>query len=141
MGDGPLLPSVRDEAGRLGVESLLDLPGRRDSVEMLPSCDAVVVPSVDGEGSSGAIKEGWATGVPVVCSDLTSNRELVRDGENGLLAVAGDPVSLADALERCLRDEELRRRLVEGGDRTLPEFTDQRMADQYIALYRKLMGA
>lgn len=141
VGDGPLLPSVRDEAGRLGVESLLDLPGRRDSVEMLPSCDAVVVPSVDGEGSSGAIKEGWATGVPVVCSDLTSNRELVRDGENGLLAVAGDPVSLADALERCLRDEELRRRLVEGGDRTLPEFTDQRMADQYIALYRKLMGA
>lgn len=141
VGDGPLLPSVRAEAEGLGVRSLLDLPGRRDSVDMLPSCDAVVVPSVDGEGSSGAIKEGWATGVPVVCSDLTSNRELVRDGENGLLAAAGDPVSLADALERCLRDEGLRRRLVEGGDRTLPEFTDQRMADQYIVLYRKLMEA
>lgn len=141
VGDGPLLPAIRKEAASLGVEELLDLPGRRDSVEMLPFCDAVVVPSVDGEGSSGAIKEGWVTGVPVVCSDLTSNRELVREGENGLLAAAGNPASLADALERCLRDEELRRRLVEGGDRSLPEFTDQRMAEQYIALYGKLMGA
>lgn len=139
VGDGPLLPAIRDEARTLGVADLLELPGRRDSVEMLPSCDALVVPSVDGEGSSGAIKEGWVTGVPVLCSALTSNRELVRDGENGLLAAVGDPASLADVMERCLRDEALRRRLVESGGRTALDFTDQRMADHYIALYRDLM--
>lgn len=61
---------------------------------MLPDCDALVVPSVDGEGSSGAIKEGWVTGVPVICSALASNQELVRGDENGLLAAVGDPCRL-----------------------------------------------
>ena len=74
-------------------------------------------PSVDGEGSSGAIKEGWVTGVPVICSALPSNQELVRGDENGLLAAVGDPVSLADAMARCLTDEALRVRLAEAGSR------------------------
>lgn len=140
VGDGPLLDSIREEAHTLGVDDLLALPGRRDSVDMLPDCDALVVPSVDGEGSSGAIKEGWVTGVPVICSALTSNQELVHGDENGLLASVGDPVSLADAMERCLTDETLRARLVEAGSRSVLEFTDTRMAEQYMELYRRLMG-
>lgn len=138
VGDGPLFGPIREEAGALGVDGLLDMPGRRDSVEMLPDGDALVVPSVDGEGSSGAIKEGWVTGVPVICSDLASNQELVCGDENGLLAVAGDPVSLADAMERCLLNADLRRRLVEAGDRSVLDFTDRRMAERYMALYRSL---
>ena len=98
------------------------------------------VPSVDGEGSSGAIKEGWVTGVPVICSALASNQELVRGDENGLLAAVGDPVSLADAMARCLTDEGLRARLAEAGSRSVLEFTDTRMAEQYMDLYRRLMG-
>ncbi|WP_303237429.1 glycosyltransferase family 4 protein [uncultured Bilophila sp.] len=139
VGDGPLFGPIREEAQALGVAGLLDLPGRRDSVDMLPDGDALVVPSVDGEGSSGAIKEGWVMGVPVICSDLVSNQELVRDEENGLLAAAGDPVSLAGVMERCLLDADLRRRLVEAGSRSVLDFTDRRMADRYMALYRELM--
>ena len=125
VGDGPLLDPIKEEARTLGVDALLALPGRRDSVDMLPDCDALVVPSVDGEGSSGAIKEGWVTGVPVICSALTSNQELVRGDENGLLAAVGDPVSLADAMAES---------------RSVLEFTDTRMAEQYMDLYRRLMG-
>nr|WP_294512173.1 glycosyltransferase family 4 protein [uncultured Bilophila sp.] len=139
VGDGPLFGPIREEAQALGVAGLLDLPGRRDSVDMLPDGDALVVPSVDGEGSSGAIKEGWVTGVPVICSDLVSNQELVRGEENGLLAAAGDPVSLAGVMERCLLDADLRCRLVEAGSRSVLDFTDRRMADRYMALYRELM--
>lgn len=140
VGDGPLLDPIKEEARNLGVDALLALPGRRDSVDMLPDCDALVVPSVDGEGSSGAIKEGWVTGVPVICSALASNQELVRGDENGLLAAVGDPVSLADAMARCLTDEGLRARLAEAGSRSVLEFTDTRMAEQYMDLYRRLMG-
>ena len=139
-GHGPLLDPIKEEARTLGVDALLALPGRRDSVDMLPDCDALVVPSVDGEGSSGAIKEGWVTGVPVICSALTSNQELVRGDENGLLAAVDDPVSLADAMARCLTDEGLRARLAEAGSRSVLEFTDTRMAEQYMDLYRRLMG-
>ena len=140
VGDGPLREAIREQARGLGVETLLDLPGRRDSVDMLPDGDALVVPSVDGEGSSGAIKEGWVSGVPVICSALVSNRELVRDGENGLLASVGDPVALAEALARCLTDADLRARLVEAGTRSVADFTDTVMAERYMKLYRHLLA-
>lgn len=52
----------------------------------------------------------------------------------------GDPVSLADAMARCLTDEGLRVRLAEAGSRSVLEFTDTRMAEQYMDLYRRLMG-
>ena len=80
------------------------------------------------------------TPTPVICSALTSNQELVRGDENGLLAAVGDPVSLADAMARCLTDEGLRARLAEAGSRSVLEFTDTRMAEQYMDLYRRLMG-
>lgn len=141
VGDGPLRGSIEQLAARLGVGDRVSFPGRRESVEVLPECDALLVPSVDGEGSSGTIKEGWACGIPVVASDLVSNRELVRDGENGLLAVTGDADSLAQAMRRCLLDSPLRERLVEGGRAALPEFTEKRMARQYMDLYRRLRPA
>lgn len=140
VGDGPLHETVREQAAALGVADLLELPGRRDSVDMLPDSDALVVPSVDGEGSSGAIKEGWVTGVPVICSSLESNRELVKDGANGLLAPAGDSVALAGAMARCLTDGTLRAQLVSGGTRTVVQYTDTVMAERYMDLYRRLLA-
>ena len=43
VGDGPLSGPIREEARSLGVDGLLELPGRRDSVDMLPDGDALVV--------------------------------------------------------------------------------------------------
>ncbi len=139
VGDGPLREPILAQARALGVAGLLELPGRRDSVEMLPDGDALVVPSVDGEGSSGAIKEGWVTGVPVICSALDSNRELVRGEENGLLAAVGDPASLAEAMRRCLTDAPLRERLSQAGARSVADVTDTVMAERYMTLYRQLL--
>lgn len=139
VGDGPLRFSLLEEARRLGVENRLSMPGRLESRDVLPDCDALVVPSVDGEGSSGAIKEGWATGVPVICSALQSNTELIHDGENGLTAAVRDPQALAEAMRRCLLDANLRERLVAAGNRSVLEFTDRRMALAYAALYETLL--
>ena len=138
VGDGPLRMPLLEEAQQLGVAECLSMPGWKDSREVLPDCDALVVPSVDGEGSSGAIKEGWVTGVPVICSSLLSNTELVQDGHNGLTATVGDPQALADAMRRCLLDAQLRDQLVSAGSRSVLEFTDKRMASAYLELYRRL---
>ena len=54
--------------------------------------------------------------------------------------VTDNTVSLADAMARCLTDEGLRARLAEAGSRSVLEFTDTRMAEQYMDLYRRLMG-
>ncbi len=139
VGDGPLYASLQEEARRLGVTDRLSMPGWQESRDVLPDCDALIVPSVEGEGSSGAIKEGWITGVPVICSDLLSNTELVHDGVNGLTVPVGDAPALADAMRRCMLDPELRNRLVAAGSRSVLDFTDRHMASAYMSLYEQLL--
>lgn len=55
--------------------------------------------------------EAMAAGRPVIASDLPPLRELVRDGETGLLVPAGDVAALAAALDRLARSPRLRRQL------------------------------
>lgn len=138
VGEGPLFSALLDEAVSLGVESRLALLGRQDGRIILPDCDVLVVPSVDGEGSSAAIKEGWVTGLPVICSALPSNTELVRDKIDGLVTPTGNPLALAAAMTRCMMEAPLRARLTAQGHARVEQFTDRVMALAYADLYRKL---
>lgn len=141
VGDGPLRSALTDQARRLGVQERVHWAGWRDSCAELPLADAVVVPSTDGEGSSAVVKEGWATGLPVVCTSLPSNTELIRDEENGLLVPPGDAAALASIMRRCLLDPESISELAQRGMETLSSFTDTHMAEAYLALYEELDAA
>lgn len=138
-GEGPLFQELLDEAFSLDVHPRLALLGKQDSRIVLPLCDVLLVPSTEGEGSSATIKEGWATGVPVICSSLPSNTELVEDKHNGLVAPVGNPLALAAAMARCMNESALRQRLAANGHKSLRQFTDTRMAEAYIELYRSLI--
>jgi glycosyltransferase involved in cell wall biosynthesis len=139
VGAGPLFAQLLELAREQGVEDRLALFGRQDSKQFLPYFDALLVPSVDGAGSSAVIKEGWAVGLPVVCSSLPSNKELVRDKSNGLIVPTGNPLALGAAMLRLIREPLLRGRLVNGGNKSVGLFTDQRMAERTLALYRTIL--
>lgn len=136
VGDGPLFQSILEEAQELNVHPRLALLGRQDSRMVLPSCDALIVPSMDGEGSSGAIKEGWVTGVPVICSALPSNMELVKDKSNGLATPVGNPLALAAAMARCMNEPALCLRLATNGAKSVLAYTDKHMTRSYAEIYR-----
>ncbi len=53
------------------------------------------------------IFEAMAAGIPVVASDLPAIREVIRDGENGILVPPDDPAALASGLGRVLGDPAL----------------------------------
>jgi glycosyltransferase involved in cell wall biosynthesis len=75
----------------------------------LGAFDAAVIPLPEGEHyarlSPLKLFEYMAAGVPVVASDLPNIREVIRDGENGLLVAPGDPQALARGLARVLQDK------------------------------------
>ena len=135
VGDGKLRDGLAEQIERLGLNARVELAGWRDSKEVLADFDMLVVPSVDGEGSSGVVKEAWAVGLPLVVSDLPSNLELAVDNENALVTPAGDAEAVADAISRIAGDPELAQKIVAGGDRRVQEFTDERMAERYKSLY------
>ncbi len=137
-GDGPLLQQLKKQAEQLGLaESILFL-GYKDSKEVLPQIDILAVPSVDGEGSNAVIKEGWASGTPVITSDLQSNLELVTHAYDGLIFRNRNAKELADALVQIATDPTLAQQLVKNGSKTVDKFTDNIMADRYMKLYKQL---
>ena len=85
--------------------------------------------------------EYMAYGLPVVSSDLPSTRPFVRPGENGLLAVAGDPAAHAAALLALLRDPAEAMRLGERGrQRVADEWNWAAMEPRLLALYAAVLG-
>ena len=135
VGEGALRKELEQQAQALNLSRCRFL-GYQESRDVLPDMDILAVPSVDGEGSSGVIKEAWVVRLPVVASDLPSNLELVQPGINGLTCRKYDPSQLADRLAQLMRDPNLCEQLVQGGGETLKNYTDTAMAQRYLGLYK-----
>jgi len=71
----------------------------------------VVASTGDRDGLPTSVLEAMALGVPVVTTPVNGLRELVVDGETGLIVPERDPPAIADALERLLTDRRLGERL------------------------------
>ncbi|HEV7754505.1 MAG TPA: glycosyltransferase family 4 protein [Mycobacteriales bacterium] len=110
VGDGGEAARLERKAARLGLDEVV-FAGRRGPGEVAGDyarATAVVMPSTH-EGMPLVLLEAMASGAPVVTSGLP---ELAEVGADAVLAV--DPltaVTLADALDRVLRDPALRDRL------------------------------
>jgi len=90
-----------------GVHGIRWLGRREDIPELLASAHIACLPSYR-EGLPLSLIEAASAGLPLVSCDVPGCRDICRHGENGLLAVVRDPVSLAEALETLVRDPGLR---------------------------------
>ena len=140
-GGGPALEDMRGLSSSLGLDGLVELPGRLDTnaVRKLIERAAVVCLVSSSEGMPGTLMEAMAMGVPVVGTDVGGTNELVVDGESGLLVPAYDPPALARTLARLLDDPDLRARIGAGGRRRMEErFSLEVMVEAKERLYRDL---
>ena len=140
-GDGPDRERLEARAVELGVAERVRFLGRRPDVpQLLAACDVFALPSLY-EGSSLAVLEAMAAGIPIVSSAIGGTEELIEDGRSGLLVPPGDAPALAAALRKLLADPELRedfaaraRQRVDAGLRR------EQNAERVAAIYRELLG-
>jgi glycosyltransferase involved in cell wall biosynthesis len=101
-----------------------------------------VLASTQGEGIPRALLEGAACGVPMVATDVPGCRDLVVDGETGLLVPPAAPAQLAAALLRLLNDADLRARMGAAARAHVEQrFSDQQVIAQTCAVYRSALEA
>jgi glycosyltransferase involved in cell wall biosynthesis len=138
LGEGPLRAELEQEGRAAGVADRVVLAGvRTDARAVMGAADAVVMPSV-WEGLSLTTLEALAAGTPLVATDVPGLGELITNERDGLLVPGGDERALAHALRRVLDDRGLAGRLGEGGRRLAAEHTEERMVEQFLALYERL---
>ena len=136
-GDGPLEQHCRERAAALGVRKQVAFTGWVDYDRMpgLTSAAEVVVLASENEGLSRALLEAMACERCVVASAIPASREVIRDGENGLLFRMGDPGDLAAKLATALGDTQLRCRL----GREARASTEWRSIDNAVRIHVEAM--
>jgi glycosyltransferase involved in cell wall biosynthesis len=77
--------------------------------ELYPAADVVLGASFVNETFGIALCEALACERPVIASDFGGFREVVRDGETGVLIPPRDPAALAAAIDALLADPARRR--------------------------------
>ena len=124
----------------LRTEGVLHFAGHCDPIEpVIAAMDVVVLPSV-GEPFGRVLIEAAAAGLPAIAVNDAGPREIIRNGETGMLVPPRDVDALAGAIESLCRDREKARRLGENARRHVAEhFTSAQTAGAIQAMYDDLL--
>jgi glycosyltransferase involved in cell wall biosynthesis len=131
LGEGELRPELEALARSLGISSDTDMPGFDPNPFRFMARAAVYVLSSDWEGLPTALIEAMACGCPVVATDCVGGpREILNDGELGLIAPRGDVKALAAAIMATLdAPGDASARIARAQD-----FSLDRAVDRYLAV-------
>lgn len=114
---------IKNMFSRLEDCEIIDWVKPLDMPKRLSELDIAVMPLVRDPGSEGKcglkILEYMSVGVPVVCSPVGVNRDIISDGENGFLAE--DKQEWVDKLSRLIKDGQLRKEFSLRGRFTVEE--------------------
>jgi phosphatidylinositol alpha-mannosyltransferase len=135
-GDGPerravahLSSPVRRRVVMVGAVPHAELPPYH------AAADVSAAPAIGRESFGLVLVEALAAGLPVVATDVPGYREVITDGIDGLLVPPGDPVALAGAVGRVLREPDLAERLSTAARTRARDFSWDHVAGRIEAAY------
>lgn len=141
VGDGPELGAMRDLIERLCLTDRVHLTGFRDDARTLVQCMDLFVLSSFSEGTSMALLEAMAAGVPVVVTAVGGNPEVVTEGKTGWVVPSNSMEALTAAMLEAVNHPRKRQTLARAGQRCFEErFTFGRMIEAYRQIYHEMLA-
>lgn len=135
IGKGPLLQDLERYVARYKLKDKILFIGFKENVtEWLKDFDMFLFTS-RAEGLGTSLLDAFAAGIPVVSTNSGGIPEVVIDGTTGLLAEAGNAMQLAKAVDRLLKDGQLREQLLKNAKKHLLEFSKDKMAEETYRIY------
>jgi len=135
-GEGELFESskARCEREQLNVTFF----GWRNDIEQIFAASDLAILTSDNEGIPLTLIQAAQAGLPIVATDVGSISDIVINESNGYLTETS-AVAIADAIEKLVRDEELRKMMGQAGKaRATQYFSLERMVKDHSDLYRSL---
>jgi glycosyltransferase involved in cell wall biosynthesis len=112
---------------------------RHDIAELLSQSSIACLPSYR-EGLPKFLLEAASCGLPIVAADVPGCRDIVRDGENGLLVPVKDAAKLANALKQLIENPELCHKMgIRGREIVIKYFAVENVVSQTMKLYKELL--
>ncbi len=137
--DGPTDPLAR-VSRRLRERLCVVRPRDGEPAEFLAGADITCLASGGVRAAPGLVRKAFAAGAVPVVSDLELYRELVGEGQRGLLFPLGDVLTLAAQVERLCRDSAFREGLRASARSSFEARRWDVVTDDVEAVYRRLVG-
>lgn len=143
VGDGSLSESLKKLVHDLNIEEETVFTGKI-AHELVPTYDNMLSVSVSVSNSESfgvAIIEASACGKPVVVSNVGGLPEVVEDGITGIVVPPRNSEKTAEAIEKLILDEKLRKKMGEAGRNRVAKFYDwNKNVEQMISLYKNILN-
>ena len=134
--------SIQEYAASILPRDIVQYVGFVSDVENeLLDIDAMVLPSLFGEGLPMVVLEAMASGAPVIATRVQGVPEAIEDGKSGILAAPGDADSMAKAIARLVGGEvDYQSLRAEAHRRHHDYFSVEKMAENVYGVYNKVLN-
>jgi len=137
-GKGPLKDYLMHLTRKLDLENQIKFLGFRNDVgEILKISDIFLLPSFR-EGLSVALMEAMACGLPVICSNIRGNRDLIIDNKNGFLVKPNDVRGFAKKIDMLYKNKVERRKMSKNNIESIKPFSINNVISKLQILYNEL---
>lgn len=124
----------------LGISNQIHFLGYRDDIPQLcAAADIFCFPSLQ-EGLPVALMEAMSVGLPVVCSKIRGNTDLITDGEGGFLYNHHDVDGFASGIDALCSDDVLRQRMSKSNLDNIEKFGIKNVNKEMRKLYEEVLG-
>ncbi|MEK7217600.1 MAG: glycosyltransferase family 4 protein [Patescibacteria group bacterium] len=136
VGSGPDRPILEAMIKNMKLERKVILAGRKnlkEVAEYLVAADMAILNS-GYEGFSHQILEAMLTGVPLITTNAGGNKEIIHQGENGIMVKYNDEFNLIEVIRAVWNNPELQEHFIAEGKKTASHFSVEKMLNETVAL-------
>lgn len=141
----PLLQEldIEDKVVLTGSVSSPDMAGGKEDLiaNIYRSSNVYISAGVNenAEGLSLALLDGMAAGLPIVATNISGNRDVVKDGKNGFLVPPSDPDKLAEQIVCVLQNSDMQKLMSDESFLIAGKYSWHEIAHRYLEIYQKLL--
>lgn len=133
-----MLQTMIDERG---LQASIRLMGPTKNIGKEYSESSMIVMSSHYEGFPMVMIEAMACGLPAVSFDFKCGpKDIIKEGENGLIVPDGDIDALADAMVRLMKDDALRQKMGEEAKKVVETFSEAKVMSKWMDLYEEAIA-
>ncbi|MEW6570341.1 MAG: glycosyltransferase [Nitrospirota bacterium] len=141
VGDGNFLERVKLLVSELNLEEYFHFTGHRDDIEsVLKGMDLFVLPAVKPEGIPQSLLQAFASGLPVVATDIGGVNEVALHGKTAFVVKPRDAEGLAEAIIYLKENQRIAADLAEEGRKLAASHSVEDMLQKMKSFYDGILG-
>lgn len=138
LGHGPLLPTVREQLQAHGLTDQIELPGWVDDPVDYYQKSKIFVLTSERDALPLTLLEAMSIGLACVVPDVGNVRDVVTDGETGIIVPTRDAKSFAAEIQQLQTDTDRYERIVTNASAVGSEFSYECAQEDWSEILRTL---